>query len=98
MDRPFPNVLLARHDYAGYITTLNAAYLVGRPVQYQASEQYDVAKITDSCFNQSISDLDSELAEDAEKESSAKIPTNFGTQNFGNEDNETDDTSLEDLG
>ena len=64
MERIAPNPLLVVNDFAGYITTLSSSYLVGEPVQYQASKNVDISAITDAYLQQSISDLDSELAED----------------------------------
>lgn len=64
MVRQTPNDLLVVHDFAGYIMSLNAAYLVGTPVKYQATEGMNIDTILNSYKEQSISDLDSELAED----------------------------------
>ena len=62
MVRKAPNDILAVHDFAGYIVELNSAYLVGNPVQYQSEKNIDAVK--DAYKLQTISDLDSELAED----------------------------------
>ena len=64
MDREAPNDVLTRHDFGGYITRINAGYLVGNPVKYQADKGTDIEKITDAYKNQTIADLDSDLAED----------------------------------
>ena len=64
MVRPAPNQLLAVNNFAGYIVNLNSAYLVGNPVQYQASEGIDIQPILDNYKDQNIYDIDSELAED----------------------------------
>lgn len=64
MSRKAPNKLLAINDFAGYIVGLNSAYLVGTPVQYQATEGIDIDPVLDIYKDQTISDLDSELAED----------------------------------
>lgn len=64
MVRPAPNQLLVVNDFAGYIVEMNSSYLVGNPVQYQASEQFDIEAIRNSYKEQTIADVDSEIAED----------------------------------
>lgn len=64
MVRQAPNPILAINNFAGYIVNLNSAYLVGNPVQYQASQGINIDPILDNYKDQNIYDLDSELAED----------------------------------
>lgn len=51
-------------NHAKYITDTNVGYLLGNPVDYQASEDYDIQPILDQYKKQTINDLDSELAKD----------------------------------
>lgn len=64
MVRKAPNELLVVNNFAGYIMNLNSAYLVGNPVQYQVTDGMDIDAILDAYKEQSISDVDSEIAED----------------------------------
>lgn len=51
-------------NHAKYITDTNVGYLLGNPVEYQASEEYDIEPILDAYKKQTINDLDSEIAKD----------------------------------
>lgn len=64
MDRKSPNDLLTINNFAGYITKVNAGYLVGTPVEYQGKNGINIEKVVDAYKGQSISDIDSELSED----------------------------------
>lgn len=64
MDRVAPNELLAIHDFAGYITSVNTGYLIGNPVDYKATDSTDLDKLMDNYNQQSIAELDSDLEED----------------------------------
>lgn len=56
------NKLMINH--AKYITDTNVGYLLGNPVDYQVSEEYDIQPLLDSYKKQTINDLDSEIAKD----------------------------------
>ena len=49
-------------NHAKYITDTNVGYLLGNPVDYQVSEEYDIQPILDAYKKQTINDLDSEIA------------------------------------
>ena len=51
-------------NHAKYITDTNTAYLLGNPVDYQTSEEYDIQPLLDAYKKQTINDLDSEIAKD----------------------------------
>ena len=61
-DRLSNNKVVVNH--AKYITDTNVAYLLGNPVDYQASEEYDIEPLLDAYKKQTINDLDSEIAKD----------------------------------
>jgi len=64
-ERPAPHKLLAITNYARYISTTNASYLLGTPVSYSASEGVNIDDVLEKYANQSISSLDNELESDA---------------------------------
>ena len=51
-------------NHAKYITDTNVGYLLGNPVDYQASDGYDIEPLLDAYKKQTINDLDSEIAKD----------------------------------
>lgn len=51
-------------NHAKYITDTNVGYLLGNPVDYQASEGLDIEPLLDAYKKQTINDLDSEIAKD----------------------------------
>jgi SPP1 family phage portal protein len=51
-------------NHAKYITDMAVGYLLGNPVDYQASDGYDIEPIIDAYARQTINDLDSEIAKD----------------------------------
>lgn len=61
-DRLSNNKVMVNH--AKYITDTNVGYLLGNPVDYQASEEYDIEPLLDTYKKQTINDLDSEIAKD----------------------------------
>lgn len=61
-DRLSNNKVVVNH--AKYITDTNVGYLLGNPVDYQASEEYDIEPLLDAYKKQTINDLDSEIAKD----------------------------------
>lgn len=61
-DRLSNNKVMVNH--AKYITDTNVGYLLGNPVDYQASEGYDIEPLLDAYKRQTINDLDSEIAKD----------------------------------
>ena len=61
-DRLSNNKVVVNH--AKYITDTNVGYLLGNPVDYQASEGYDIEPLLDVYKKQTINDLDSEIAKD----------------------------------
>lgn len=61
-DRLSNNKVVVNH--AKYITDTNVGYLLGNPVDYQASEGYDIEPLMDAYKKQTINDLDSEIAKD----------------------------------
>lgn len=61
-DRLSNNKVIVNH--AKYITDTNVGYLLGNPVDYQASEGYDIVPLLDAYKRQTINDLDSEIAKD----------------------------------
>lgn len=54
-------------NHASYIVDTNIGYLLGNPVEYQASEGYEIQPILDHYKRQTINDLDSEIATDISK-------------------------------
>lgn len=61
-DRLSNNKVVVNH--AKYITDTNVGYLLGNPVDYQASEGLDIEPLMDAYKKQTINDLDSEIAKD----------------------------------
>ena len=61
-DRLSNNKIMVNH--AKYITDTNVGYLLGNPVDYQASEGHDIEALLDAYKKQTINDLDSEIAKD----------------------------------
>lgn len=61
-DRLSNNKVVVNH--AKYITDTNVGYLLGNPVDYQASEEHDIEPLLDAYKKQTINDLDSEIAKD----------------------------------
>lgn len=61
-DRLKNNKVVANH--AKYITDTNVGYLLGNPVDYQATGDYNIEAILDAYKKQTINDLDSEIAKD----------------------------------
>jgi SPP1 family phage portal protein len=61
-DRLSNNKVVVNH--AKYITDTNIGYLLGNPVDYQASEEHDIQPLLDAYKKQTINDLDSEIAKD----------------------------------
>ena len=61
-DRLSNNKVMVNH--AKYITDTNVGYLLGNPVDYQPSEEYDIEPLLDAYKRQTINDLDSEIAKD----------------------------------
>ncbi len=61
-DRLKNNKVMVNH--AKYITDINIGYLLGNPVEYQTTEEYDIQPVLDAYKKQTINDLDSELAKD----------------------------------
>ena len=51
-------------NHAKYITDTNVGYLLGNPVDYQTSEDYEIQPLLDAYKKQTINDLDSEIAKD----------------------------------
>ena len=51
-------------NHAKYITDTNVGYLLGNPVDYQATEGLDIEPLLDAYKKQTINDLDSEIAKD----------------------------------
>ena len=51
-------------NHAKYITDTNVGYLLGNPVDYQATEGLDIEPLLDAYKRQTINDLDSEIAKD----------------------------------
>lgn len=56
--------LITRTGYAKYITRLNAGYLLGNAVEYQASEGVDLTPLLENYKRQNIAMLDKRLAKD----------------------------------
>ena len=61
-DRLSNNKVMVNH--AKYITDTNVGYLLGNPVDYQATEGLDIEPLLDAYKKQTINDLDSEIAKD----------------------------------
>ena len=61
-DRLSNNKVVVNH--AKYITDTNVGYLLGNPVDYQATEGLDIEPLLDAYKKQTINDLDSEIAKD----------------------------------
>lgn len=51
-------------NHAKYITDVSVGYLLGNPVDYQTTEEYDIKPILDAYKKQTINDLDTEIAKD----------------------------------
>lgn len=51
-------------NHAKYITDVSVGYLLGNPVDYQASKGYEIQPILDAYKKQTINDLDTEIAKD----------------------------------
>lgn len=51
-------------NHAKYITDMAVGYLLGNPVDYQATDGYDIEPVIDAYAKQTINDLDSEIAKD----------------------------------
>lgn len=64
MGRKPPTDLLAVHDFAGYITSVNTGYLVGNAVDYKANDSTDLDKLKENYEHQSIEELDTDIEED----------------------------------
>lgn len=56
--------IITRTGYAKYIVRLNTGYLLGSPVQYQTTEEFNIEPLLDSYKTQVISNLDKKLAKD----------------------------------
>lgn len=61
-DRLKNNKVIVNH--AKYITDTNVGYLLGNPVDYQVSDDYDIEPLLNAYKKQTINDLDSEIAKD----------------------------------
>ena len=61
-DRLKNNKVMINH--AKYITDTNIGYLLGNPVDYQVTDEYDIEPLLDTYKKQTINDLDSEIAKD----------------------------------
>ena len=61
-DRLKNNKVMINH--AKYITDTNVGYLLGNPVDYQVTGEYDIEPLLDAYKKQTINDLDSEIAKD----------------------------------
>lgn len=64
MEREAPNELLTIHNFAEYIRDTNVGYLLGNAVDYKATDNSKLDPIVDTYRSQSISELDTDLAED----------------------------------
>lgn len=64
-ERPAPHDIRVIVGHARYITKINVGYLLGNPVQYLASDGIDLKPLDSLYSNQTISNLDVELATDA---------------------------------
>lgn len=49
-------------NHAKYIVDTNTGYLLGNPVEYQVSQEYNIDAILDSYKKQTMNDIDSEIA------------------------------------
>ena len=49
-------------NYAKYIVDTNIGYLLGNPIEYQASDGIEIKNVLDAYKKQTINDLDSEIA------------------------------------
>ena len=52
-------------NHAKYIVDMAHSYLVGNPVTYSASEEYDIEPLKDEYFEQDIASIDSEIVKQA---------------------------------
>lgn len=92
MEREKPDLLRNNKvmvNHAKYIVDTNVGYLLGNPVEYQATEGYDISPILDIYKKQTISDLDSEIAKNC---------AIFGMQYeyvFANEESEPESAELD---
>lgn len=64
MDRETPNDILAIHNFADYIVSVNTGYMLGNPVEYVSLDEKDIDAIMDVYRSQNIYDIDSDLGED----------------------------------
>lgn len=64
MTRDAPNELLAIHNFAQYITSINTGYLLGNPVDYKAADSTVLDPIVNVYRDQTIYDLDADLGND----------------------------------
>jgi SPP1 family phage portal protein len=64
MTRKAPNDIPVINDFGGYIVKINAGFLLGTPVEYLATKGVNIEPVLDLYRNQTIADLDAELAED----------------------------------
>ena len=64
IDRKKPTDIVILNNFAKYITTLNVGHLLGNPAEYQATKGVDIDPILDLYKEQTITDLDAEIAED----------------------------------
>ena len=64
MGRVSPSDLLAIHDFAGYIVSVNTGYLIGNAVDYKASNNTNLDTLKETYEYQSIEELDTEIEED----------------------------------
>ncbi len=58
-------------NHPNYIVDISVGYLLGNPVEYQVSDQYNIDEIKNQYKKQTIADLDNEIAKDT---------ATFGTQ------------------
>lgn len=92
MEREKPDLLRNNKvmvNHAKYIVDTNVGYLLGNPVEYQATEGYDISPVLDIYKKQTISDLDSEIAKNC---------AIFGMQYeyvFANEESEPESAELD---
>lgn len=56
--------VITRTGYAKYIVRLNTGYLLGQPVQYQTSEDYDITPLDNVYKAQVIPNMDKKIAKD----------------------------------
>lgn len=61
-DRLKNNKVMINHPK--YITDTNVAYLLGNPIEYQASKEYSIQAVLDAYKKQTINNLDTQIAKD----------------------------------